>query len=62
MRRGSCGAVIGMVTALVALADWAEPAAAQVPGLPVMPIPGDPLGGSIAPFEGATAVPLQSPG
>jgi hypothetical protein len=58
MRHGACGAVILTVAAaLVALTVWAEPAAAQVPGLPVLPIPGDPLGGSVAPFEGSTAVP-----
>ncbi|HEY3192783.1 MAG TPA: hypothetical protein VGJ61_08375 [Solirubrobacterales bacterium] len=56
MRHGACGALIGIAAALVAC-GWAAPAAAQDPGLPVVPIPGDPLGGSVTPFEGATAVP-----
>jgi hypothetical protein len=56
MRHGACGAVI-LAAALAALLSWAAPAAAQIPGLPVVPIPGDPLGGSVTPFEGSTAVP-----
>ncbi len=44
---------------LAAQAAWAWPAAAQVPGLPVLPISGDPMGGSATPFEGSTATPIQ---
>jgi hypothetical protein len=40
---------------LVALAAWAQMATAQTPGLPVVPIPGDPNGSSVTPFEGSTA-------
>jgi hypothetical protein len=43
--------------ALAALAAWAGPALGQVPGAPVVPIAGDPLGGSATQFEGATASP-----
>jgi hypothetical protein len=43
--------------ALLAVLAGAQPAIAQTPGLPVLPILGDPLGGSVAPFEGSTAVP-----
>ncbi len=42
---------------LFALLGWAGTAAAQTPGLPVVPIPGDPQGSSVAPFEGTTAIP-----
>jgi hypothetical protein len=42
---------------LVAVAALVAPAAAQTPGLPVLPIVGDPLEGSVEPFEGNTAVP-----
>jgi hypothetical protein len=41
---------------LAALFAWADGAAAQTPGLPVVPIAGDPLAPSITPFEGTTAV------
>jgi hypothetical protein len=44
---------------LAAVAAWAGPAAAQTPGLPVLPIPGDALGGSVAPFEGSAATPAH---
>jgi hypothetical protein len=54
MRHGACGALIGIAAAL---GGWVGPAAAQVPGMPVMPIPGDPLGGAVAPFEGSAAAP-----
>jgi len=57
MRHGACGALIGTATALVGLGGWTVPAGAQVPGLPVAPIPADPLGGSVSPFEGLEAVP-----
>ena len=40
---------------LAALAVSAGPALAQVPGLPVAPIPGDPMGGAATPFEGSSA-------
>jgi hypothetical protein len=46
-----------MAAMVVALAGWVAPAAAQTAGAPVVPIPGDPLGGSVTPFEGSTAVP-----
>ncbi len=42
---------------LVAAVAWAGPAAAQVPGLPVLPIVGDPMGGAATPFEGTAATP-----
>jgi hypothetical protein len=42
---------------LAACAASAGSAVAQVPGLPVMPIAGDPMGGAAAPFEGSTATP-----
>jgi hypothetical protein len=41
----------------MALAAWAGPAAAQTPGLPVVPILGDPMGGAAATFEGSAATP-----
>src|SRR5215204_2001896 len=41
MRHGACGALILVTVALAALTAWAEPAGAQVPGLPVLPIVGD---------------------
>jgi hypothetical protein len=47
-------AVLGLV---VALAPWVSEAGAQTPGLPVVPILGDPQGSSVAPFEGTPAVP-----
>jgi hypothetical protein len=52
MRHGACGVLIGIAVALAVLCGWAESAAGQVPGLPVLPINGDPLGGSVTPFEG----------
>jgi hypothetical protein len=57
MRHGACGALIGIAVALAALSGWAEPVAAQVAEMPVLPIPGDPLGGSVTPFEGSAAGP-----
>ncbi len=42
---------------LAALAVWAGPALGQVPGVPVVPIAGDPLGGSATQFEGTAASP-----
>jgi len=58
MRQRACGAgaIIGTL-ALVAIAAWTEAAAAQTPGLPVVPILGDPSGSAAAPFEGAPASP-----
>jgi hypothetical protein len=50
---------VALVAALAAVA-WsvsAGVAAAQTPGLPVVPIPGDPNGSSVTPFEGSTASP-----
>jgi hypothetical protein len=44
-------------TAIALLGPFAAPSAAQVPGLPVLPIPTDPLGGGVPPFEGSTASP-----
>jgi hypothetical protein len=41
---------------LVALSTWAETAAAQTPGLPVVPIMGDPTGSSVTPFDGSRAI------
>jgi hypothetical protein len=57
MRHGACGVLIGIAVALAVLCGWAESAAGQVPGLPVLPINGDPLGGSVTPFEGSSAAP-----
>jgi hypothetical protein len=57
MRHGACGVLIGIAVALAVLCGWAESAAGQVPGLPVLSITGDPLGGSVTPFEGSTAAP-----
>jgi len=57
MRHGACGVPIGIAVALAVLGGWAESTAGQVPGLPVLPITGDPLGGSVTPFEGSTAAP-----
>jgi hypothetical protein len=50
---------VALVAALAAVA-WsvsAGVAEAQTPGLPVIPIPGDPNGSSVTPFEGSTASP-----
>jgi hypothetical protein len=58
MRPGACGVrALAAAAALFALLGCAQTAAAQTPGLPVLPIPGDPLGGSVAPFEGEPALP-----
>jgi hypothetical protein len=57
MRHGACGALIGIAAALAVLGGWAQPAAGQIPGQPVLPITGDPLGGSATPFEGTAAAP-----
>jgi len=50
----SLAAVLGL---LAMLAPWVSNAGAQTPGLPVVPILGDPLGATVTPFEGAPAVP-----
>jgi hypothetical protein len=42
---------------LAAIAGWSGSVSAQVGGLPVVPILGDPLGGSATQFEGASASP-----
>ena len=55
MRHRACGVTVLTGVMLAALAAWAGPATAQVPGLPVVPIVGDPLGGSATPFEGSSA-------
>jgi hypothetical protein len=57
MRQGACGARLLIATVTVVLACCAGTAAAQTPGLPVLPIPGDPLSPPATPFEGTTAVP-----
>jgi hypothetical protein len=48
-----------MIAALATVASFAcaGTAAAQIPGAPVQPILGDPLGSRVTPFEGSTAVP-----
>jgi hypothetical protein len=60
MRHGTCGtgtwAGIASIAAIAAV-SWAAPASAQTPGAPVLPIPGDPLGATVTPFDGSTAVP-----
>ena len=56
MRHGACGVAVAAAV-LVALFAWTSPAGAQIPGLPVLPIPGDPLAGPIQPFEGSAATP-----
>jgi hypothetical protein len=43
--------------AVVVMVAWVPAAAGQTPGAPVLPISGDPMGGSVTPFEGNTAVP-----
>jgi hypothetical protein len=58
MRYGACGVrALAAAATLVALLAGAQKAAAQAPGLPVLPIVGDPLGGAAVPFEGSIAVP-----
>ena len=58
MRHRACGVWAFVATALlVAVSPWVGSASAQTPGLPVLPIPGDPLGATVVPFEGAPAVP-----
>ncbi len=57
MRQRACGVTLLTCGLLLALAAWAGAAAAQVQGLPVVPIPGDALGGSVTPFEGSPATP-----
>jgi hypothetical protein len=56
MRHRACGvrALVAAAT-LFAVLGWAEAASAQVAGLPVLPIVGDPRGSTVAPFEGSTA-------
>ena len=56
MRQRACGvAAVAAAVATVALSAWAGAAAAQTPGLPVVPILGDPNGSSVAQFEGSPA-------
>jgi hypothetical protein len=58
MRYGACGVrALAAAATLAALLAGAQKAAAQAPGLPVLPIVGDPLGGAAVPFEGSIAVP-----
>jgi hypothetical protein len=58
MRYGACGVrALAAAATLVDLLGSAQTAAAQTPGLPVLPIVGDPLGGAAVPFEGSIAVP-----
>jgi hypothetical protein len=58
MRHRACGVGAAIATlAAVAWFGWAGSAAAQIPGAPVLPILGDPNGGSVTPFEGTAAVP-----
>jgi hypothetical protein len=57
MRHRACGRLITLAVGVAALAVAAAPAAAQTPGLPVLPILGDPQGGSVTPFEGSAATP-----
>ena len=58
MRHRACGVrALIAVGVLTALSGCASTAAAQVPGLPVLPILGDPRGFTVAPFEGAAATP-----
>jgi hypothetical protein len=57
MRHRGCGVWISTVTAAIAvLLLTPGQAGAQTPGLPVVPILGDPLA-SVTPFEGSAAVP-----
>jgi hypothetical protein len=54
MRHRACGAGISVAASLfVALCGWAHTAAAQTPGVPVLPILGDPNGAAATPFEGS---------
>jgi hypothetical protein len=62
MRQRACGVTILTCAVLTALAAWTGAAAAQTPGLPVVPIAGDPMGGAAAPFEGGTATPNPAGG
>jgi hypothetical protein len=55
MRHRACGAWVLVVTVLAAPLGWAATAAAQTPGLPVLPILGDPNGSAASPFEGSAA-------
>jgi hypothetical protein len=58
MRHEACGVrALAAAAALFGVLSFAQTAAAQTPGLPVVPILGDPLGGSVSPFEGSIAVP-----
>ena len=59
MRHGTCGAgAIVATLVLVASLAWVGSAAGQVPGVPVLPIPQNPLeSAAVAPFEGTTAIP-----
>jgi hypothetical protein len=57
MRHRACGVIILTGVILASFAAWAGPAAAQIPGLPVVPIAGDAMGGAATPFEGSAATP-----
>ena len=57
MRQRACGVTLLTCGLLLALGAWAGTAGAQTAGAPVVPIPGDPLGGSVTPFEGSAATP-----
>ena len=58
MRHGGCTVrTLVAAAALFALLSVAQTASGQTPGLPVLPIPTDPLGGSVPPFEGSVAIP-----
>jgi hypothetical protein len=60
MRHGACGVRVFVTAVVLAAAlTCAAPAAAQTPGLPPLPIPGDPLAflNPVAPFEGGPAIP-----
>src|SRR3954470_21188436 len=57
MRHRACGVMILTGAMLAAIAGWSGSASAQVAGLPVVPILGDPLGASATQFEGAPASP-----
>ncbi len=58
MRQRACGVrTLAAIATAVAVLVSAEAASAQTPGAPVLPILGDPLATSVAPFEGTTATP-----
>jgi hypothetical protein len=58
MRHRACGvSSLVAIAAAIALLSGAQAASAQTPGAPVLPIAGDPLGFTVTPFEGTTAIP-----